>query len=120
LGGSPGFAASPGLGGAAPAGAQVLYDTTSVAWSLADAVELAGTIGALLAVARPLAPSDLVLPADSQAAARALKPFYEHNTLGKSLMYYEGVDRPALAGLGELHTPSITDLFVAKLSGGAA
>ncbi len=57
---------------------------------------------------------------DSQAAARALKPFYEHNTLGKSVMYYEGIDRPALAGLGELHTPSITDLFVAKLSGGAA
>ena len=54
---------------AAPAGAQVLYDTTSVASSLADAVELAGTIGTLLAVARPLAPSDLVVPANSQAAA---------------------------------------------------
>jgi len=53
---------------AAPAGAQVLYDTTTVAWSVADALELARTIGQLLAVARPLEPSDLVVPADSSMA----------------------------------------------------
>ena len=55
----------------APAGAQVVYGTTALAWSLADAVELARTIGGLLAVARPLAPSDLVLAADAGSAAVA-------------------------------------------------
>ena len=44
----------------APAGAHVSYGATALAWSLADAVELARTIGELLAVARPMAPSDLV------------------------------------------------------------
>ena len=53
----------------APPGAQVGYGTTALAWSLADAVELARTIGGLLAVARPLAPADLVLPADAGSAA---------------------------------------------------
>ncbi len=55
----------------APAGAQVVYGTTSLAWSLADAVELAAAIGGLLTVARPLAPSDLILPADAGGAAFA-------------------------------------------------
>jgi ABC-2 type transport system ATP-binding protein len=62
----------------------------------------------------------LAVAADKQAAARALKPFYERNALGKAVMYYEGGDRSALSALGELHTPTVTDLFVAKLSGGAA
>ena len=47
------------------------YGTTALAWSLADAVELARTIGALLAVARPLDAVDLVLPADAGSAAYA-------------------------------------------------
>ena len=55
----------------APPGAQVVYGTTALTWSLANAVELARTIGGLLAVARPLAPSDLVLPADAGSAAIA-------------------------------------------------
>jgi ABC-2 type transport system ATP-binding protein len=62
----------------------------------------------------------LAVAADKHVAARALNPFYERNALGKAVMYYEGGDRGALAALGELHTPTVTDLFVAKLSGGAA
>jgi hypothetical protein len=54
---------------AAPAGAHVLYDTTTAAWSLADALELARAIGALLAVVRPLAPTDLLPPTGGAAAA---------------------------------------------------
>jgi ABC-2 type transport system ATP-binding protein len=57
---------------------------------------------------------------DQMDAARAAKPFYEHTGLGKSVMYFENVERPTLAGFGELHTPTVADLFVAKLSGGAA
>jgi hypothetical protein len=33
---------------------------------------------------------------------------------------YENADRAQLAALGEIHTPSIADLFVAKLSGNGA
>jgi ABC-2 type transport system ATP-binding protein len=58
--------------------------------------------------------------ADKIEAARAAKPFYERHILGKSVLYYENPDSSALAAFGELHTPSVSDLFVAKLSGGAA
>jgi ABC-2 type transport system ATP-binding protein len=58
--------------------------------------------------------------ADKMEAARAAKPFYERHILGKSVLYYENPDLAALTALGELHTPSVSDLFVAKLSGGAA
>ena len=56
---------------------------------------------------------------DRIEAARAEQPFYERRTLGKSLLYFEKPDLDRLAGLGEVHTPSVADLFVAKLSGGA-
>jgi ABC-2 type transport system ATP-binding protein len=58
--------------------------------------------------------------ADQMQAARALKPFYQRHTLGKTFCYYEDVPREQLSALGELHTPSIADLFVAKLSKGEA
>jgi ABC-2 type transport system ATP-binding protein len=58
--------------------------------------------------------------ADQMDAARAQKPFYERRLLGKTVLYYEHPDMAKLAGLGEFHTPSVSDLFVAKLSGAAA
>jgi ABC-2 type transport system ATP-binding protein len=61
----------------------------------------------------------VAVPADRVDEARAEKPFYERRMLGKVVLYYEQPDLAKLAGLGELHTPSIADLFVAKLSGGA-
>ena len=57
---------------------------------------------------------------DQIDAARAQKPFYERRVLGKTVLYYEQPDMAKLAGLGEVHTPSVSDLFVAKLSGVAA
>jgi ABC-2 type transport system ATP-binding protein len=57
---------------------------------------------------------------DKVAAARAEHPFYERRTLGKTVMYFEQPDVARLAGFGELLTPSVSDLFVAKLSHGAA
>jgi ABC-2 type transport system ATP-binding protein len=53
---------------------------------------------------------------DQLEAARALGPYYEHKSLGKSVLYFERPDFAALEPLGELHTPSVADLFVAKLS----
>jgi ABC-2 type transport system ATP-binding protein len=57
---------------------------------------------------------------DRVDAARSLKPFYERHLLGKTVLYFEGQERAQLAQYGELHTPTIADLFVAKLSGGAS
>jgi ABC-2 type transport system ATP-binding protein len=57
---------------------------------------------------------------DQLAAARAEGPFFERRTLGKTVLYFERPDVRQLAHLGELMTPSVTDLFVAKLSGRAA
>ena len=53
------------------------------------------------------------------AAARALKPIHEREVLGRSILLFDlkvdHVDRQQLAALGEVRTPSITDLFVAML-----
>ena len=62
----------------------------------------------------------IAVAADQIDAARAQKPFYERRLLGKTVLYYEHPDMAKLAGLGEFHTPSVSDLFVAKLSGAAA
>lgn len=47
------------------------------------------------------------------AAARALKPLDERQVLGRSILLFDGIDRQQLATLGNVHTPSIADLFVA-------
>jgi ABC-2 type transport system ATP-binding protein len=59
---------------------------------------------------------------DRIAAARALKPIYERNVFGRSVLLFDhgankdvnrNIDRQQLAALGEVRTPSIADLFVA-------
>ena len=52
--------------------------------------------------------------------ARNYKPIHERDVFGKKVMLFEGTDRALLSELGELHTPSIADLFVAKVKGAAA
>lgn len=56
--------------------------------------------------------------AEHLAAARALKPIYEREVFGKSMLLFNGVDRKQLAELGEVRTPSIADVFVAVIGGG--
>jgi ABC-2 type transport system ATP-binding protein len=59
----------------------------------------------------------LTVSAEHAAAARALKPFYEREVFGRVAMMFEGRSAAELAALGELRTPSIADLFVAKMQG---
>ncbi|HEY2114347.1 MAG TPA: ABC transporter ATP-binding protein [Candidatus Angelobacter sp.] len=54
------------------------------------------------------------------AAARALKPIYEREALGRGIMLFDRVDRGQLAALGDARTPSIADLFVAVVGHRAA
>ncbi len=55
---------------------------------------------------------------DLLARARELKPFHEREVFGRTAMLFEGRTAAELTGLGDLRTPSIADLFVAKMQGG--
>jgi len=52
---------------------------------------------------------------DNVTRAQALQPFYEREVFGRVVMIFEGRTSAELAPLGELRTPSIADLFVAKM-----
>src|SRR5713101_7174740 len=53
------------------------------------------------------------------AAARTLKPIHERQVLGRSILLFDlkldHADRQQLAALGDVRTPSISDLFVAVM-----
>jgi ABC-2 type transport system ATP-binding protein len=58
---------------------------------------------------------EVLVHPDKLAAARALKPIHERQGLGRSILLYEAVDRQQMAAFGEVHAPSISDLFVAVM-----
>src|SRR3981081_404883 len=58
---------------------------------------------------------ELTVHPEQVAAARALKPIYEREVLGRSILLFDRVDRQQLAALGDVRTPGIADLFVAVL-----
>jgi len=64
--------------------------------------------------------SQLMVKPDQLAAARSLQPFGERSVLGRTVLFYDGVHRDALAPLGDLGTPTIADLFVARMQKEAA
>jgi len=45
--------------------------------------------------------------------AKQLSPIYSREVIGKKIFIYEGQTREKLAHLGEIHTPGVSDLFVA-------
>jgi ABC-2 type transport system ATP-binding protein len=59
--------------------------------------------------------TELATSGESADKARGLAPIAENQMFGKSIMLFEGVGRDQLEGLGELRTPSVADLFVAKV-----
>ncbi len=61
--------------------------------------------------------AEVMVNPDRADAARALRPISERQVFGKSIFLFDGVDRERLATLGELHKPSIADLFVATMKG---
>jgi len=64
--------------------------------------------------------TELMTSGDDADKARQLGPIYERDVFGKKAMTFEGVDRAKVAAFGEAHTPSVADLFVAKVKGAAA
>src|SRR5271154_4913037 len=62
----------------------------------------------------------IVLP-EQLAAARVFKPIHERQVFGRSILLFDHLDRQQVAEqlskLGEVHTPSIADVFVAVMGG---
>jgi len=58
---------------------------------------------------------EVMVHPEQVAAARALKPMHERQLIGRNILLFDRVDRQQLAALGEVRTPSITDLFVAVI-----
>jgi ABC-2 type transport system ATP-binding protein len=63
---------------------------------------------------------ELLATAENADKVKNLRPIYEKEVFGKKVLTFEGVDRQQLQGFGELRTPDIADLFVAKVKGAAA
>ena len=64
--------------------------------------------------------TELMVRADQAEAARALGPLFERVLMGRHIFLFKDADRANLEALGELHTPSVADLFVATMSQSSA
>ena len=58
---------------------------------------------------------EVMVNPDQLAAARALKPIHERQVFGRTILLFDSVSRDSLAKLGDVRTPSLSDLFVAVL-----
>jgi ABC-2 type transport system ATP-binding protein len=61
---------------------------------------------------------ELMVRPEVAEQARNLKPMYERELFGRHIFLYDSVEREQLAALGEIHTPSVADLFVATMKRG--
>lgn len=59
----------------------------------------------------------LITSGEQTAAARQLAPIHEREVFGRTAFVFEGRTAADLDGLGEVRTPSVADLFVAKMAG---
>lgn len=61
--------------------------------------------------------AEVLVDSDKIAQADALHPIHIRNLLGKKSYTFESIPRAQLEPLGDVHTPSVADLFVAKMRG---
>ena len=59
--------------------------------------------------------SEVLVPSNNLQRANALAPIHSRDMLGQKAMIFENVPKEELKNLGELHAPSVADLFVAKM-----
>lgn len=62
--------------------------------------------------------SEVLVSPENMKLALEYSPIHEREMLGKRSMIFENVSRETLNKLGEVHTPSVADLFVAKMRQG--
>jgi ABC-2 type transport system ATP-binding protein len=60
--------------------------------------------------------AEVTVRPEQLAAARALKPIYERQVFGRNVLTFDRVERSQLLQMGEVHTPTISDLFIAVMS----
>jgi len=60
--------------------------------------------------------TQLVVAPDQADAAKAAGPVFSETRFGQTVMVYDGGDREALATLGTVTTPTLSDLFVALMT----
>ena len=58
---------------------------------------------------------EVMVSPDQVAAAQALRPIYQRQVFGRSILLFDHVERQQLAALGEVRTPSVADLFIAVM-----
>ncbi len=63
---------------------------------------------------------EVAIHPDHRERAESLQPLYEHQVFGRSVFLYDGIAKDQLTELGDVRTPSVADLFVAKVRGEAA
>lgn len=59
--------------------------------------------------------SQVIVDPANLAAAQALGPVYSETRFGQTVMVFDGVDRSQLEPLGQVSTPTLSDLFVALM-----
>ncbi len=58
---------------------------------------------------------EVMVNPDQMAVAQELKPIHERHVFGRNILLFDNVSRDSLAKLGDVRTPSLSDLFVAVL-----
>ena len=64
--------------------------------------------------------AEVMVTPDRAGEARSQGPIYERQVFGRHIFLFQDKDRAMLQQLGELHTPSVADLFVATMEGDMA
>lgn len=60
---------------------------------------------------------EVLVSPDKLKAGRELNPLYERESVGHSVLLFEGGDPQQLSALGDVRTPTLADMFVAIISG---
>ena len=55
---------------------------------------------------------EVMMSPERAVEARALRPIQERQSLGRTILLFDGVDHEVLAPLGDIRTPSVADLFL--------
>ena len=63
---------------------------------------------------------EVTVSPEHAAAARTFKPIYERQVFGRTILLFDHLDRSQVAALGDVRTPSISDVFVAVMTNQAA
>jgi ABC-2 type transport system ATP-binding protein len=63
---------------------------------------------------------EVTVSPDQVAAARALKPIFERQVFGRTVLIFDRVERGRLLQIGQVRTPTIADLFIAVVGNQSA